>query len=152
VTSNLVYVLVLSTDRPHWSDITFLDIVVERRRYFHPVGGGKGGWPRTPPNYLGFRYSGRLQHVHHVEHYEVMTRPHEHIPEIHEGEDWTSEPHFLYHLGPPVQVPDGIRTGASINFAQRVWAALDLLLTSPTIADARDATRARHEAAGIRYP
>jgi hypothetical protein len=34
----------------------------------------------------------------------------------------------------------------------RAWAALDLLLTAQTVTDARDQTRARHEAAGIPFP
>lgn len=151
VTSNLAYVLALN-DRPlDWSSLTFLDTVVERGRYYHPVGGGKGGWPRTPPTYLAFRYSGRLQRIHHVEGYEVVTRPHDHIPEIAESVDWTGQPHFLYELGPLIEPPAGIKTGGLYRNL-RVWAALDLLLTCPTIADARDATRARHEDAGIPYP
>lgn len=151
VTSNLAYVLVLNDKPLDWSTITFLQTVVDKGRYYHPVGGSKGGWPRTPPNYLAFRYRGELQRLHHVEGYEVIMRPHEHIPEISEDVDWTEEPHFLYKLGPLIQPPEGIKNG-KLWMNQRVWAAVDVLLTSPTISDARDATRARHEEAGIPYP
>jgi hypothetical protein len=151
VTSNLAYVLVLNDKPLDWSSLTFLDTVVERGLYYHPVGGTRGGWPRVPPNYLAFRYYGRLQRIHHLEGYEVITRPHDHIPEIAEWVDWSSEPHFLYTLGPLIEPPPDIKTG-KLWMNQRVWAAVDLLLTSSTIAAARDATRARHEDAGVPYP
>jgi hypothetical protein len=50
-----------------WSDITFRDMVYLRNRYFHPVGGGKGGWPKAPVSYLGFRFGGCLQRIQHVD-------------------------------------------------------------------------------------
>jgi hypothetical protein len=151
-TSNLVYVVTLNDETLSWSDITFKGIVYERRHYFHPVGGGRGGWPRTPPNYLAFRFNGRLQRIHHVEGYEVITHPHDHIPEIHATADWSAQPHFLYTLGPPIEPVRMVRTGNAINRAQRVWCALDLLQTADTISEARDLTRRRHEDAGVPYP
>ena len=151
VTSNLAYVVVLNDKPLEWSSLTFLDTVVERGRYYHPVGGGKGRWPSKPPNYLAFRYWGKLQRVHHVEAYDVITHPHDYIPEISDAVDWSEEPHFLYELGPAIEPPVEIGTG-NLWRNQRVWVALDLLLSSPTIAQARTATRARHEAADIPYP
>jgi hypothetical protein len=70
VTSNLVYVVALGQDAQDWSSITFKETVVERNYYYHPVGGKRGGWPRTSPNYVGFRFDGRLQQIRHMEHYE----------------------------------------------------------------------------------
>lgn len=151
MTSNLVYVLVLNDHPLAWSSITFLQTVVEKGLYYHPVGGNRGGWPRTPPNYLAFRYRGRLQRIHHVEGYEVITRPHDHIPEISPDVDWSDEPHFLYTLGALIEPTQEVKTG-KLWMNQRVWVAVDLLLTSRSIADARDATRARHDQAGIPYP
>jgi hypothetical protein len=150
-TSNLVYVVVLNDEPLDWSDLTFKQIVCERLRYFHPVGGGPGGWPKTPPNYLGFRFGGRLQRIHHVESYEVITRPHKYIPEIHEDEDWSDNPHFLYVLGPAMEPAREIRSGNLFRNG-RVWCSLDLLLTASSISEARDLTRQRHEQAGIPYP
>ena len=43
------------------------DIVNKKRIYFHPVGGGPGGWPSEPPNYIAFRYGGKLQTIHHID-------------------------------------------------------------------------------------
>jgi hypothetical protein len=142
VTSNEVYVVALGQEPLDWSSLSFKDTVVERDRYYHPVGGKRGGWPRTPPNYLAFRFDGRLQQIRHVEDYEVITRPHDYIPEIIPEADWTEEPHFLYTLGPVIEPPHEVRTG-NIYRNQRVWCALDLLLTCKTIREARDKTQER---------
>jgi hypothetical protein len=72
VTSNLVYVVSLSPRKLGGSGLSSRDIAVEHDRYFHPMGGGRGGWPKTPPNYLRFRFDGRLQQIRHVESYEVV--------------------------------------------------------------------------------
>jgi hypothetical protein len=104
-TSNLVYVVALNDDELPWSSLTFKDIVFERSYYFHPVGGGPGGWPKTPPNYVGFRFAGCLRRIHHVESYDVITRPHDYIPEVSPSEDWSEQPHFLYKLGPVTDLP-----------------------------------------------
>jgi hypothetical protein len=142
VTSNEVYVVALGQEPLDWSSLSFKDTVVERDRYYHPVGGKRGGWPRTPPNYLGSRFDGRLQQIRHVEGYEVITRPHDYIPEIIPEADWTEEPHFLYTLGPVIEPPHEVRTG-NVYRNQRVWCALDLLLTCKTIREARDKTQER---------
>jgi len=147
VTSNLVFVVALGQEPLDWSSLTFKDTVVERNRYYHPVGGKRGGWPKTPPNYLGFRFDGRLQQIRHVEHYEVITRPHAFIPEIIPEADWSAEPHFLYTLGPVIEPPQLVRTG-KIYRNLRVWAALDLLLTCESISEARDMTQEREAKAG----
>ncbi len=146
VTSNMVFVVVLGQDPLKWSSLTFKDTVIERGFYYHPVGGSKG-WPHTPPNYIGFRFDGRLQQVRHVDKYEVITRPHDHIPEIIPQADWSDEPHFLYTLGPPI-VPAKPVLNGKIWPNARLWCALDLLLTCDTISEARDKTQERLASAG----
>jgi hypothetical protein len=47
---------------------TWIDVVEKDGSYFHPVG---NGWPVQPPNYIAFRYHGKLQSVHHVDSFEV---------------------------------------------------------------------------------
>ncbi len=69
-TSNQVYVVALAGGQPSWSQLSWRDIVAKHRRYFHPVGGS--GWPKLPPNYIGFRYDGRLRSIHHVDSYIVV--------------------------------------------------------------------------------
>ena len=114
--------------------------------YFHPVGGGAGGWLKEPPNYFGFRYDGKLQQIHHVDDVEVTQRPRDFLPGF--GPEYDFEtPHYLYTLGPPITPPHEMKNGR-VTRALRVWAALDLLLTCDTISDARDKTNERLAAAG----
>lgn len=81
---------------------SFADIVTEHNSYFHPVGGGPGGWPTEPPNYMGFRFYGQLQQIRHVDDYEVHDEPWNiiHPPFVEAG--WGPAPHFWYRLGPPL--------------------------------------------------
>lgn len=146
-TSNMVYVVSLGTDDLFGSGVSFAGIVVHHDRYFHPVGGGRGGWPRTPPNYLGFRFEGRLQQIRHVERAEVHDAPWEMLPALCGRTDWEPAPHFSYQLGPAIEPPRAVRTGRMWPNG-RCWAALDLLLTSASVAEARDLTAARLTAAG----
>lgn len=134
--SNLVYVVSLSSGS-EWG-VSARDVVNKRRRYFYPVG-GKGRWP-DPPNYIAFRYDGRLQTIHHVEEFSVLTEPKSVFP------DATVElvaPHYALHLGPDIRPPTPIPTGPGIPRANRVWCMLDLLLTSASITEARQETRRR---------
>ncbi len=138
--SNLVYVVSLSSEFPNNSTISWIDIVEKKHCYFHPVGGS--GWPKQPPNYLGFRYAGRLQAIRHVDEYEVGTNPHKVIAEM-ESVEWPCD-HFFYKLGPAMKPTREVRMG-EVWPSGRVWAALDLLLTCKTVSEARDKTNERRE-------
>lgn len=133
--SSLVYVVSLGSNQPKWSQLSWQEIVIKKGRYFHPVGGN--GWPKSPPNYLGFRYRGRLQSVHPVKACTIVTDLNPEIPEI-QKTDWP--PHFLYTLGAAIRPTATVRTG-NIYRNGRVWAALDHLMTAKTIAEARDLTK-----------
>jgi hypothetical protein len=108
--------------------------------YFHPFGGG--GWPVSPPNYLGFRYKGRLQSVHHVEKYEIVkwTALPKHIPEI-KYSKWDRN-FIVYTLGRPIYPSEEVRSG-TLRMAAHCWAMIDLLLTCKTISQARDLSKKR---------
>ena len=137
---NRVYVVSLS--RETFGGITsFVDVVEKHRKYFHPVGGGTGGWPVEPPNYLAFRYDGHLKSIHHVESYEVVTDLGPHFPGQPSDE---RGPLVLYELGPPIHPGKPMRVGASLRAARR-WCSIDTLLTSDTLAEAVEATRKREE-------
>ena len=139
--SNLVYVVSLSTKRRPWCRIKPFDWVTKKRRYFHPY--NRAGWPLVPPNYLGFRYHGRLQSIHHVEKAEIVQNLADHLDEIVKRKrHHTPSPCVLYRLGPPIVPCRKVKTGNLFRSA-RVWAALDLLLTSKTISRARDLTKKR---------
>lgn len=142
VTSNMVYVVSLSRNPLTKGWPSFVDVVTKHQRYFHPVGPGRGGWPATPPNYLGVRYAGRLQAIYHVESATVTTNLADVNPAVLPPFP-VSDPHFLYVLGPAIKPPAPVLNGKKIQRSLRVWAAIDLLLTSPTIMAARDATKAR---------
>ena len=148
-TSNLVYVVSLSKET-FGGETTFIDVVEKHRKYFHPIGGGPGGWPSDPPNYMGFRYSGMLQSIHHVEDYEIITDRGPHFPNQPSKEE---KPRFLYQLGPPIRPPKPTPTGAAWR-ANRVWCFIDTLLTSDTIVEAKaksDDRRARMSAYASRH-
>jgi hypothetical protein len=141
--SNYVYVVVLSSDRADWSDLSWREFTEKKKIYFHPFGGN--GWPTEPPNYLGFRYDGQLQYICHVDSYDVVTDLSTHIPEIHPRKwkaqrKWDS--YLMYKLGRPIKPSQIVKTG-NIYRVGRVWAAFDLLLTCKTIADACDKTKKR---------
>lgn len=141
--SNWVFVVSLGSDTPSGWGVSWIDIVNKHHHYFHPVGGSR--WPAEPPNYIAFRYRGRLQSIHHVEAYEVFTNPHSHSDEI-PDQDWG--PHFLYDLGPAFAPAHEVRTGG-IYPSGHVWCMLDTLFTAETVAQARDDSKRRAEAAGI---
>lgn len=134
--SNLVYVVAVSSGQVKGWQISWIDIV-KRKKYFHPVGGN--GWPTEPPNYIAFRYHGKLQSIHHIDKYEVFTNPNEHFSEI-PSEEWGH--HFIYELSEPIVPSKNVRTG-NIYRNGRVWSMFDLLLTSDTISEARDKTQER---------
>jgi hypothetical protein len=141
--SNLVYVVALgSTVQPWSAPFTPIQIVVDKNLYFCPIG---YGYPKEPPNYLGFRWNGRLQQICHVDGYTVLAKGKDGIPELLSEEE--GEPLWLFALGEPIVPENLVRTG-NLYRAQRVQAAIDLLLTSETIREARDKTQERLDAAG----
>ena len=137
-TSNWVYVVALSHGHYEGCELSWIEIVKKYDKYFCPVGGN--GWPKEPPNYIAFRYDGRLQAIHHIEGYTVTRNMHEQIPEM-PDEEW-SENHFVYSLGPAIVPNKTVKTG-NIYRSGRVWAMLDTLLTCDTISEARDVSYAR---------
>lgn len=139
-TSNEVYVVSLGSTNPENCSLSWIDIVKHKSKYFHPVGGN--GWPKEPPNYIAFRYHGRLQSIHHVEGYVIATNMHDKIVEMPDRE-W-EEPHFIYILGPAIIPSKEIMTG-NIFRNGRVWCHLDALLTCDTISEARELTKKRME-------
>ncbi len=137
--SNRVYVVALSaTPFPGWpADFTPIHVIERHGRYFFPA---FGSWPKTPPNYVAFRYWGKLQSIHHVEDYTIMEDPGEEFPGV-PSMEWG--PHFLLTLGPAIRPDHDVRTGSGIVRSARVWVDIDLLLTSATITEAANTSRAR---------
>lgn len=137
LTDNSVYVVSLS-GKPveEGGDYTWIDIVNDGH-YFHPPG---RGWPTEPPNYIGFRYDGRLQSVHHVESWELIRN----LKKF--DKRWPREDfeHLVYTLGPEMRPARELKSGRVI-WAARVYAAIDLLLSGScdTISEAVTKTKER---------
>jgi hypothetical protein len=101
--SNEVHVVALT--RRVWegwpADLSPVDVVEKHRIYHYPTVGGN--YPRIVPNYVGFRYDGRLQSIHHVDDYVVSDTPFDHVPGA-PNITWDA-PAFFLQLGPPIR-PD----------------------------------------------
>jgi hypothetical protein len=139
--SNWVYVIALSTKIQKWSGMPWCDYVI-KNRLFHQEVASSARWPKEgPPNYLGFRYDGKLQSIHHVKKFEIVNNLHGHIPRVRHRGKWMDEPHYLCKLGPPIVPFKKVKTTGLWN--TRTWAALDLLLTCRTVLEAVDKTDQR---------
>ncbi|MGB6429350.1 MAG: hypothetical protein WBF06_02105 [Candidatus Acidiferrales bacterium] len=143
IDSNWVYVVSLGSGTPEGWKISLIDIVKKRRRYFHPVG---KTWPKEPPNYVAFRYHGKLQSIHHIEGYDIFLNPHDKFAEIPNNAEWG--PHFLYKLGPAFSPARTIRTGPRIQRNRRSWCMLDTLFVAKTISEAEELSNKRSDQAG----
>jgi len=142
VYSNMVFIVALGNKKPEKWEISWIDIVEKRKRYFHPVG---KRWPKDPPNYIGFRYFGKLQSIHHIEDdYEIFTNPNEKFPEI-PAKKW--QPHFLYKLGPAIIPPREVKSENIRN--RHDWCMLDTLLVADTISKAKSITDKRKKRASV---
>ena len=145
LTDNAVYVVSVSA-KPilEGNPYSWIDVIEQDRTYFHPM---DNKWPVVPPNYMGFRYAGKLQSVHHIDDYQVITNLADH------NGRWptTDRDHFVYALGPAMQASGAVKNG-KIYPSGRLWCAIDTLLSGAcsTIADARDETKRRRE--GTRLP
>ena len=138
-TDNNVYVLALALGpMVAGQTYTWVDVVEKDQRYFHPVG---NHWPVQPPNYIGFRYHGCLQTVHHIDSFEIVEDLSSYNPL------WikTDTDHFVYRLGPAMRAAREMRTGQNIRRNRRVRCAIDTLLSGAfgTISDAEDETKRR---------
>lgn len=143
--SNMVFVVSLAGGNPDGASLSWIDIVAKQGQYFHPVG---NRWPKEPPNYIAFRYWGRLQSIHHVDGYVVSTNLSHQVPGM-SYQDWS--PHFVYELGPAIHPPHEVKAGPKVQRSARVWVMLDLLLTSSTLTEALIKTKER-EAAPVGGP
>ncbi len=136
--SNWVFIVSLSFSTPVGCKLSFVDIVKKKNRYFHPF--GENGWPKDPPNYIAFRYNGKLQSIHHIEGYTITKNIHDKIDEMPDIEN--DKLHIIYDLGPGIIPPNEVRTG-KIYASGRKWAMFDTLFTEKTIADACNVSKKR---------
>jgi hypothetical protein len=138
---NRVFVVSLGGGNPEGWSLSWIDIVEKRGRYFYPVG---HRWP-DPPNYLGFRFRGKLQRIHHVDGYDIVSNFREIFPEAPDEPAWC--PHYCFRLGPAIMPSHEVPAGPRVQRNNRVWCMIDTLLTSPSISDALTETERRRDAA-----
>lgn len=138
--TNQVHVVALS--RRVWdgwpADLSPVDEVEKYRVYHYPT---VGNYRKIVPNYMGFRYDGVLKSIHHVDSYEIIDSPFGHMPGAPDL-PWDA-PANLLHLGPPIRPDHRVPTGKGTWPSAPMVVDIDLLLTSATITEARDATKAR---------
>ncbi len=141
--SNYAYVVSLADSTPSWSKISWMDVVYKRKHYFYPQG---KNWPEIPPNYIAFRFGGKLQTIHHVDKYEIVTDMHSFIPEIKKGELCN---YYLLYLGekiePRKELPNRLSTEKDIWSNGRYWCMIDTLFTSKSIRQAIEITHKREK-------
>ncbi len=141
VDSNWVFTVALRDATPQGWKISWIDIVEHKRCYFHPSEGG--GWPKTPPNYLAWRYSGHLQGIAHIANYRIVPDMHTAIPEIPKGQIRNC---VLYNLGPTFRPDHVVKTG-NLYPSGRTKCMLDTLFTCKTISEAAKQSRQRERTA-----
>ncbi|MDP9350632.1 MAG: hypothetical protein M3P51_03710 [Chloroflexota bacterium] len=129
----------LGAGTPPWSSTPWRDFVTKHDVYWHPHDRPGSGWPREPPELLGFRWAGRLQQIRTVETVEVVLNLGDVLPELVHAEQF---PRRVYHLGELIRLAHEVPTGR-LWPSGRVWTDLDLLLTAHSVAEARDRTKER---------
>jgi hypothetical protein len=141
--TNEVHVVALT--RKVWAgwpaDLSPVDEVEKLGLYHYPT---VGNYRKIVPNYMGFRYDGRLQSIHHVDDYEIIETPYGHVPGAPDLR-WDA-PANLLHLGRPIRPDHRVPTGKGIWPSAPMVIDIDLLLTSATIVEARNATKLRSSA------
>jgi hypothetical protein len=134
---NRVFVVSLASGLMPGCARSWIDVVERDGCYFHRVG---NRWPVQPPTYIGFRYAGRLQSVHHIDSFVVVNNLADYDPA------WMTTDHesFVYRLGPAMHPAREMRTG-SIMRNNRVWCEIDTLLAGQyaTLSEAHQETKRR---------
>ena len=150
--SNYVYVVSLNRD-VFFEDVglSFVDVIEKHNKYFHPMenwGLTEPHWELTkPPNYIAFRYDGKLQSIHHIKSYKVIEGFQEDF-DLPSARDAGGQ-HYLYELGPAIRPIKEVRTVdkaggyKGIRRDDHCWCFIDLLLTCDSISEASVKTRER---------
>lgn len=136
--SNEVFVVPLNYKKACSKGNTYIDVVVKENKYFCPV-----SWFRNVnsiPNYLGFRYDGKLQRICHIDSYVVTRNRKDEIPFMDEEE--ADEDYYVFRLGVPIYPPKEVVTGQVYGPGHN-WADIDLLLTCDSVKEACDKSKER---------
>lgn len=130
VADSWTYCVVLNDERPGGPKApSFKEYVTDLSCYFHPY--GEGGWPTQPPNFMAFRWGGKVQRIHRVTSSEVIPTIRERFPSHPPGVK-SDRAHAVYQLGPQLPPHDPIPNGTNYR-ANRLWVLLDQLQTAPNL-------------------
>src|SRR5262249_38485649 len=94
---------------------------------------------KEPPKYIGFRFNGRLQSIHHVDDVDHFGTFRDLYPET--TKDWG--PGVRLKLGSPIRPDHVVRTGRGIQRSMHAQVDIDLLLTCDAIDEAFRQTKER---------
>lgn len=142
--SQMTWVVPINRDQPDHSQLNFLE-TVQAGRYYNVVGKA----PKEAFNFIAFRWDSALREVRFVERRELFTDPQEAMPDIFTAPGRWGE-HELFTLGPPIKPAQPVPYGKL--FAPGYHRALlDCLLTSATVAEARDRSQQRFAEAGLPF-
>lgn len=137
--TNEVWILAISTE-PLWPNgMSHWDIHQKYRVWWdykeHTV----------RPLYLAFRVDGNLDSVWRVNRIEHGVPIKAVVPEMKKiNNDWPNDPCTVWHLEPPVRLPEPIRTGGGM-YNRRVRCDFDLLLTCKTVLEIEQAMKERRD-------
>jgi len=143
VSSNWAYCVVLAPGAMPGSTASWMDVPLVHRRYTHAH---DKHWPTTPPNYLAFRWRGKVRQFNHVENTVIVDDLSEALPTLFMPGAVTG-PHAVHELGPPIELPRPLPNGR-IYATARVWVMIDLLFTATNLKDATVLSQARRQTAG----
>ncbi len=119
--------------KPLWEKgLSFYDIALERRIYFHPEKRS-----RKKAIYFAPRAHGQVEYVQKILSVEYGESPKDYIKEL-SHIDWASTPHTIFRLGDKVKLPKPVPSGKIWN--RVAYVDFDLLTGATTIDDAQKAT------------
>ena len=139
--SNMVYIIALGNEWQPWAEKYWWEYVTENKLFFQRC---DKVWAKEPPNYLGFRVAGELRSIHYIKSIEDVDDLRGHSPGIKHPKKWKwmkNAPRRLWRLGPPIKPQHVVKTTGLRN--QRLFAAIDLLLTCKTVTEACEKTKLR---------
>lgn len=143
--SQMTWVVPVSRGGVRSSSLNFIETVRAGHYYNRITKVPKGAF-----NFIGFRWASELREIRYVEARELFTDPHAAMPELFAESDDAWDEHEYFKLGPAIiplkRVPYG-----KLYAPGHHRALLDCLLTSDTVAEARDRSRARFAAARIPF-
>lgn len=130
-----VWIVPLGTEQLWEGGLSFFDIPIQKKIYFHPK-----DRTRRRAIYFAPRAYGQVQYVQKILGIEYNKEPKQYIPEL-SGLSWSGEPHTIFRLGEPVKLPAPIKSGKIWNNVS--YSDFDLLVNAESVKHAHELTLKR---------